>query len=123
MLEAYTARIPMKTHLLKCAIKRKNCEARINLMKAQQEIEWICKWSGCCSGPFDNQELAATHVTNHLDTKWPQCHWNECAYVSDGEEAMQAHLLDTHGVYTKATIPVHANFCIECSHWVSNKFD
>jgi hypothetical protein len=113
----------MKTHLLRCVIKRKNYKAKEQLMGDMQESKLTCKWAGCDFGSFETPELAATHITNHLDWKWPQCEWDECAYLPSGEEAMHVHLLDAHDVYTRATIPTHARFCIECSHWVSNELD
>ncbi|THV66362.1 hypothetical protein D6D28_08415 [Aureobasidium pullulans] len=78
-----------------------------------------CKWS-CCSHSFKTSKL--TGISEHLDghvskSQGAKCWWEECQVHAGDQSALEAHLLQQHGLPCASTLPTKVHYCYECSVW------
>ena len=106
----------MKPHLLRCSQEYKSHQATKQLAISMQEQQWACKWDHCLFGLSSDPEVAAAHLGDHIGSQLI-CHWDQCNRAFDHHTELHDHLLEDHFVYTHATIPTRARFCIECARW------
>lgn len=107
----------MKTHLLKCHQKAINENAEELLREFLNDEPWHCKWDCCTSDPIYSLDEATTHISDHLGQGMQGCLWKACNYIAEDSRALHIHLHETHGTYTRATVPTRARFCLQCATW------
>jgi hypothetical protein len=55
------------------------------------------------------------HVAEHTSQQQYRCEWSGCKQAFKKEKAVYIYLLNIYGVYTRATIPMQARFCLKCA--------
>jgi hypothetical protein len=72
---------------------------------------------------YNNAQLVAIHISDHLANKSLTCLWDGCYWISKDIVELHIHLDENHGVLSEGIIPTRAHFGYECCIWIMADLD